>query len=219
MGCYHFDITHEMNLGAVVLMFDNLAFSGLLTSVWLVLGVIIAARFYPQYDHKKQFMSELGAKGGPTEKLSPMINNYPLGFLFCLFGYSILQLKQPSVLIDIAAWLIIAHGIGTWIAGYFPMDLDPYIEKPSMHCQIHSLAGGIMLLSLLVAQVLILFSPVTEQISIGFKIFSGVTIFATFYFSYTLMNAYKNKINAGLHQRLSYGAQILWLSGFSWVLM
>lgn len=200
-------------------MLDNLAFSGLLASMWIVVGVYIAAKFYPQYDHKQQFCSELGAKGSPTEKLSPLINNYPLGFLFCLFGYSILQMEEASILIDITAWLIIAHGIGTWVAGYFPMDLDPYIEQPSFHCQVHSIAGSIMLLSLLIAPLLIMFSPITEQISMGFKLFSFATTLVSIYFIYTLIKAYNNKTNAGLHQRLSYGAQLLWLSGFSYVLM
>lgn len=200
-------------------MFDNLAFSGLLASIWIVLGVYIAAKFYPQYDHKQQFCSELGAKGSPTEKLSPVINNYPLGFLFCLFGYSVLQAPQGMFITDICGWLIIAHGVGTWLAGYFPMDLDPYIDKPSWHGKIHGLAGGIMLLSLIIAPLLMLFHPVTDHIGMAFKAFTGVTLVASIYFIFTLIKAYDKKLNTGLHQRLSYGAQLVWLSGFSWVLM
>ena len=68
-------------------MFETVAaLSGLIAMVWLIIGVYIASRFYPNYDHAKQFCSELGASGSPTEKLSPRINNYPLGLLFCLFG-------------------------------------------------------------------------------------------------------------------------------------
>jgi hypothetical protein len=57
-------------------------YSGLIATVWIFIGVYIAGRFYAGYNHAQQFCSELGATGSPTEKLSPLINNYPLGFCF-----------------------------------------------------------------------------------------------------------------------------------------
>ena len=57
-------------------------YSGLIATIWIFIGVYIASQFYAGYDHAKQFCSELGAAGSPTEKLSPLINNYPLGFFF-----------------------------------------------------------------------------------------------------------------------------------------
>lgn len=200
-------------------MVINFVYCGLIASVWIVLGVFLAAKFYPNYDHNKQFCSELGAKGSPTERLSPLINNYPLGILFCLFGFAVTQMKDSSMLSMLAGVLIIIHGIGTWIAGYFPMDADPYIKSPSLHCKVHSWAGLIMLFTLLLAPLLIIFSPTNQYITTSFKVFSAASILLTMYFLYTMAKAYKNKENAGLHQRLSYGVQLIWLSGLSLVLI
>lgn len=55
-------------------------------------------------------------------------------------------------LVNIAGWLVIVHGISTWVAGYFPMDADPFTKHPTFSCKVHSWAGFIMLLSLVVDQ-------------------------------------------------------------------
>lgn len=103
-------------------MFNTLiAYSGALASIWIVLGVIIASRFYPGYSHSRQFCSELGAAGSPTQRLSPAINNYPLGFLFSTFGCYILINSGDSDFSKITGAMFILHGVGTAIAGFFPM--------------------------------------------------------------------------------------------------
>ena len=43
-------------------------YCGLIASIWIVFGIFIAAKRYPNYSHMTQFCSELGAKGSPTEK-------------------------------------------------------------------------------------------------------------------------------------------------------
>ena len=148
-----------------------------------------------------------------------MINNYPLGVLFCLFGIAVINMENGSMLTSMAGALIISHGIGTWVAGYFPMDADAYTKTPTLNCQVHSWAGFIMLIGLLIAPVLIIFSPTTASITTSFKVFSCLTTLATIYFIYTLIRALKNKVNPGLHQRLGYGSQLLWLSGLSLALI
>lgn len=111
-------------------MFELLAFTALIASVWIVIGVFTVAKRYPGYSHKKQFCSELGATGSATEKLSALINNYPLGILFCAFGWYVINLENVPFLVASVGWLSIIHGIGTWVAGYFPMDADPILNRP-----------------------------------------------------------------------------------------
>ncbi|KAF7773880.1 hypothetical protein PCIT_a0218 [Pseudoalteromonas citrea] len=195
------------------------ALSGLIAMVWLIMGVYIAGRIYPNYDHAKQFCSELGAAGSPTEKLSPMINNYPLGLLFCLFGGYIISLEWSSYLVNLSGLCIVIHGIGTWVAGYFPMDADPYTTTPTRECEIHSWAGFIMLLALLVAPILISVSPTGEVISVAFRLFSFVSAVLACVFLFMLARGFKQKRSAGLYQRVSYGIQLLWLSVFSVLLL
>jgi len=197
-------------------MFETIAiYSGLIATLWIFIGVYVASRFYEGYSHSKQFCSELGATGSPTEKLSPLINNYPLGFLFCFFGWYLAQLANVSILVNIAGWLVIVHGIGTWVAGYFPMDADPFTKHPTFSCKVHSWAGFIMLLSLVVAPILIAISPTTEVISLYFRVFSIVSVIATVYYLFAMAKAIKLQSKPGTYQRISYGIQLSWLSVFS----
>ena len=200
-------------------MFEMIAiYSGLIATLWIFIGVYVASQFYEGYSHSKQFCSELGATGSPTEKLSPLINNYPLGFLFCFFGWYLARLANVSILVNIAGWLVIVHGIGTWVAGYFPMDADPFTKHPTFSCKVHSWAGFIMLLSLVVAPILIAISPTTEVISLYFRVFSIVSVIATVYYLFAMAKAIKLQSNPGTYQRISYGIQLSWLSVFSTVL-
>ncbi|WP_461535309.1 DUF998 domain-containing protein [Spongorhabdus nitratireducens] len=200
-------------------MFETIAtLSGLIATVWITAGVILAARFYPGYDHSRQFCSELGAAGSPTEKLSPAINNYPLGFLFCLFGWHLIQLSEAGTAIAIAGLLIIIHGIGTWVAGFFPMDKDPYTKTPSFNCKVHSWAGFIMLLSLLVAPLFVAFSPEIADIPLWFRVCSVATVVLATYYLVKMARAVKTQGQVGTWQRISYWIKLIWLSGLSLML-
>ena len=201
-------------------MFETIAiYSGLIATLWIFIGVYVASRFYEGYSHSKQFCSELGATGSPTEKLSPLINNYPLGFLFCFFCWYLAQLANVSILVNIVGWLVIVHGIGTWVAGYFPMDADPFTKHPTFSCKVHSWAGFIMLFSLVLAPILIAISPTTEITPLYFRVFSIVSVIATVYYLFAMAKAVKLQSNLGTYQRISYGIQLSWLSVFSIVLM
>ena len=118
-------------------MISYLIYAGILASFWIIAGVYFAAKRYPSYDHNRQFLSELGAKGSPTESFSPRINNYPLGALFCLFGLGVMLLPDNNTWLIFAGAMILVHGIGTWVAGYFPMDFDAYTTAPSLEGKIH----------------------------------------------------------------------------------
>ena len=201
-------------------MFESIAtLSGLIATIWISIGVYIAAKFYPNYDHANQFCSELGAAGSPTEKLSPLINNYPLGFIFCLFGLHLMQLPDSNTALLITGALVIIHGVGTWIAGYFPMDKNPYTKTPSFSCKVHSWAGFIMLLSLLVAPVLIAFSPKSAMIPDWFRWVSILTVILAFYYLVKMTKAVKKQKFVGYYQRVSYWIKLIWLSIFSLILL
>ena len=118
------------------------AYTGIVASIWIVLGIYIASRFYPNYSHSKQFCSELGAFGSPTQKLSPAINNYPLGALFVLFGCYLFISYQSHVPTVVIGAMVIIHGVCTWICGYFPMDADAYTKSPSRSCKIPTRSGS-----------------------------------------------------------------------------
>lgn len=194
------------------MMNEMMAYTGALASVWIVVGIYVASRFYPNYSHRTQFCSELGAFGSPTQKLSPLINNYPLGLLFILFGVYVATQFQNDISHLVIGIMISVHGLATWVTGYFPMDKDPYTQNPSSSCKIHSLAGVFMLLSLIIAPGIVVFHA---DYSMVFRLFSVACLAGCFYFSFKLGIAFKDKTVPGIYQRLSYGAQILWLFGYS----
>jgi len=193
-------------------MNDLLVLFGLLPFVWISVGLYVAGRFYPQYSHKTQFCSELGAIGSPTQKLSPVINNFPLGFIFCILGVLLFE-QTTNTIILFTAICVVIHGVGTVIAGIFGMDFDPYIKTPSRSGIIHSWAGFIMFMSLLIPQLVILFE--VELLGFSFKLVSILYLVLTLYFTIKLRQSYHQKTIPGLYQRLSYGAQLIWLAHLS----
>lgn len=76
-----------------------------------------------------------------------------------------------------------------------------------------------MLLSLVVAPILIAISPTTEIIPLYFRIFSVVSFIAAVYYLFAMAKVVKSQTNLGVHQRFSYGFQLIWLSVFSLVLI
>lgn len=193
-------------------MMDFIAYSGLIACIWIVTGIYIASLFYPGYRHSIQFCSELGASGSPTQKLSPAINNYPLGALFVLFGCFVIfkfGAHVPTLWIGV---MTIVHGLCTWVCGYFPMDADPYTPTPTTASLVHTWSGLVMFLCFLIAPVLVSFSDYYPAM---LRLISALSIMGCLYFSWHLATALKKKSRPGLYQRLSYGCQILWLFIYS----
>ncbi len=186
----------------------NLSLMGVFASFWLVVGVVVAGKYYPNYSHTKQFLSELGASNSPTQKLSPIINNFPLSFLFIIFGLYLLTLRDFNFI----GYCVVFHGIGTLIAGIFPMDFDPYTKEPTTSCKIHSIAGLIMFVSLLAGSIFAIF---ISNFGFIFNVLSALATLFTLYFTFKLTKEFSRKGNVGLYQRLSYGAQLIWLSSLS----
>lgn len=186
----------------------NLSLFGLIASVWLVVGVFVTAKIYAGYNYKRQFMSELGARNAPTQKLSPLINNIPLSILFSLFGIGLINTAGLSIV----GYCVVIHGLGTLIAGVFPMDHDPYTTTPSAACKIHFLAGLVMFVSLFTASAITIF---VDELGVIFRLFSAVITIFTVYFVVRLSGEYAQKGNVGLYQRLGYGVQLFWLSCLS----
>ena len=89
------------------------------------------------------------------------------------------------------------------------MDADPYVKSPSLSYKIHTLAGSIMSLSLLIAPLLCLLNNVFPTM---FTLFTLTCLLVSMAFMLALVNAMNKKTNPGTYQRLSYGAQLIWLA-------
>lgn len=182
--------------------------TGVLAPLWMLLGVYFCAKLYPNYNHKQQFMSELGARNRPTTRIHPYINNYPIGILFILFGATILLSLSHTTIIVVTAFMMIGQGISHLITGLFPCDEDLGKTKPSPTQIIHNLAGFIMLLTLIIPAVWWGFSAAS---SIWFASFSWVCLIIFAVYLYLMVKNLKTEHNLGLYQRISYGALAFWV--------
>ncbi|WP_269618740.1 DUF998 domain-containing protein [Zhongshania sp. BJYM1] len=199
--------------------FKNLGFlSGILTPIWLIVGVTVAGALYPGYSHFNQALSELGAIGAPTHLISPMINNYPLGVLFALFGTSIIKEFPYSKLARFTGVLIVIHGVGSITAGYFSCDVGCNPQSPSESQIIHNLSGLVMFLSLVIASgVWVHLGPkLVESKALG--IFSLLCTLLAIVVLLPMILAIESGLGFGLYQRLNYGASVVWVSGLAYVL-
>lgn len=104
------------------------------------------------------------------------------------------------------------HGVATAVAGFYSMDKDPYISTPSRSGQIHGIAGFLIMLSLYIAPIALFFSSV---FGISFHAFSAFCLLISIWSLWKTAKAFKVRNNAGLYQRLCYGAQLVWLAGLS----
>ncbi len=186
--------------------------TGILVAIWLPIGVAIAARRYPGYCHRQQFLSELGASGSPTEHFSPIINNYPLALLFTGFAGALIQAPE-FLAIGIC---VFTHGMATALAGLFPMDPISNPGPTSAAHRVHIAAGAVMFLSLFIAQLLGLWQ---SQWGWVFQSFSLLSAVLSVHFSARIYSALKANKNAGLFQRLGYGTQMVWLATLAYLLV
>ncbi len=192
---------------------------GVIAPVWLVIGVVIASFLYPGYDHYNQALSELGATGSPTQFISPAINNYPLGVLFAVFGFSVYRTFSNSKVAAFTGILIVIHGLMSISAGYFSCDLGCKLENPSLSQELHNLSGFIMFATLFLAGIIWVVISKGILNSRKFGSFSFVCTVISLAALVLMDSAVKSGEGFGLFQRINYGASLVWMVGFACVLL
>jgi hypothetical membrane protein len=192
---------------------------GMLIPVWLFLGVSIAGALYPDYSQMSQAMSELGAVGAPTRYLSPVINNYPLGLLFIMFGIAVFRAFPESFLSKLSGVLIAVHGVGSVLAGYFPCDQGCNPVAPSETQILHFSSGMVMFVSLMIANLLWVYLGKTLFHSRQFVAYSLCLAIVAVGVLPSMAQAMQTETGVGIYQRINYGAHVLWLAGLAYVLL
>jgi len=191
---------------------------GLIAPVWLVVGVALAGALYPGYSHFEQAMSELHALGSPVQSLSPLINNYPLGILFAGFGlfvFSIFKHKAAKV----SAVMIILHGVGSILAGYFPCDVGCNPDSTSLNQTLHGIGGLIMLVTLLIAPAIWIFIARKVLAASWFGWISVVCVLLQLAVVPLMAAALDSGEGFGFYQRIAYGIPLIWLFLFAALLL
>lgn len=194
-----------------------LSLSGMAAAIWMLIGVVVVARMLPGYSHANNLLSELGAKGKPTEKIHLFINNYPIGLLFILFGGYLLADEKSTQFPHFVGVLICIHGFCHFLTGFFPCEADLGIAKtsPSKSHKVHSLSGLVMQLTLLVASGFLFFSD--AKIPTWLRWFSLVSAVASILFFILMVKSFSRNYLMGLYQRLSFGSLVVWVATLSWL--
>lgn len=192
--------------------------AGLVTPLWLALGVTLVGALYPGYSHFDHAMSLLGAEGAPTRYISPLINNYPLGALFMLFGVTVL-LSFDNLWARLSGVLIILHGLGSYGTGYFACDPGCASDSPSTSQNLHNLAGLLMALGLLIASALWAYLGRRLLGSWTFSWFSLLCTLVAVGALPLMAGALESGHGFGLYQRLNYGVSLLWLATLASMLL
>lgn len=191
---------------------------GLIIPFWLLLGLFITGQFYPGYSHINQAMSALGAVGAPTQGMSALLNNYPLGLFFIIFALGVVFTPQLPKLGRFTGVLIGAHGLASFFAGYFPCDALCKPAEPSTSQLIHNTAGFAMLLTLLAASALWSWLAFRAQ-ERWFGFWSIILTFATVASIPWMAAAAQMDTSFGLYQRFNYFSQVIWVAVFAWMLI
>tara|TARA_R110002049_G_scaffold9154_9_gene47446 strand:- start:4176 stop:4754 length:579 start_codon:yes stop_codon:yes gene_type:complete len=180
----------------------------------MVLGVSYSAAIYPGYSHVHQAMSELHAVGSPIASIAPFINHYPLAILFAGFGYFVATFFD-SGMARFSGILIIAHGVATFTAGYFPCDLGCNPENTSTTQVLHGVSGLVILFTLLMAPAIWSVIAKRELQLRWFAWLSTVVVLGQLLVMIPTIQAMRTGENFGVYQRLAYSIPLIWLFVFA----
>jgi len=193
--------------------------AGVAIPFWLAIALLILGSLYPDYSQFEQSMSVLGAVDAPTHFIAPLINNFPLGLLFILFGVSVFKTFPQSALARVSGLLIVLHGLASFVTGDFSCDAGCSPYNPSTAQQIHHIASLVMPWSLIVAGAIWAWLGLRLQGFRGLAFFSMVlTLAALVTFPMVVISA-KNLVGHGLYERVNTFVSAIWTAIFAVILL
>lgn len=113
----------------------------ILSFVWLTVTIVIAGSLYPEYSHKTQFISELGATGSPHGTYVNYLGFLPavffiLAFVFLSFPAIPKTIKNTTGLVFIAT-----YGLTLSVAALSPCDFECRPVDQSLSHRLHMFAA------------------------------------------------------------------------------
>jgi len=107
----------------------------------IVLLTVLGGLAFPGYSHLSQFISELGARGAPSEMMVRLAGFLPAGLLLCLFAWLARSALPASSLTTVGLIGVGIYAAGYVVAAFFPCDLGCRPADPSVSQLIHNAAG------------------------------------------------------------------------------
>lgn len=195
------------------------AWLALIIPLWFALLVAVIGGMQPDYSHRDQYISELGASGAPYAAWI----NYPgilvFGLTLVAFAPALYQWARPGIAGWLTAGLLWMTGMGFVLLGLYPCDAGCSLENLSDTAQIHNQAA-ILTFSLAIAVTGILGTRcLTGRRPRALYIFSllASAILAAV-FAWMLGSGYQTPWS-GFRQRVFLGLFSIWLMWLAWTVL
>ncbi|MGI2259838.1 DUF998 domain-containing protein [Shewanella sp. GXUN23E] len=178
-----------------------------LSYLWLVLTVLIAGAFYPDYSHVSQYMSELGASGAPHAWSVNYLGFVPTELLLLVFLALLLPVLPQTVPLRLGIGLLGLYAIMLLGASVFTCDFECRPTRATFAHGLHITLGAFAYLAGIAGVLLVAVSA--RSWPNGFPLtLSGVAI-AILCFG-LLLNLNPQLPWVGLMQRLMETLMYLW---------
>ncbi len=127
-----------------------LAACGIGAPIVYAAAAIAASINYPEYDHVKNFVSELGATGAPGAAVMNFAGFLPYGVLMLAFALAV----HHGIRKDVGGWLgptvLALYGLSYIGVAFAHCDPGCQAATPSLHHRIHFLLGDVIVLAAVV---------------------------------------------------------------------
>jgi hypothetical membrane protein len=189
--------------------------AGIVAPVLWVSALFYIGSLRPEYSHSRQYISELAARGTPTQHLMQVAGFILPGLMVVAFGLRI-GLAAHTMRAGAGAGLLIVSGIARIVAGVFPLDpcCAPMV---SLSHRIHNAVGATYVLTMVVA--VLIWCVVAERTfrtrAQWFRWYSLATCVGAITLPWWLIRAGIDPANVGLFQRASFGVLNLWVFVFA----
>jgi hypothetical membrane protein len=189
---------------------------GIAPVLW-VAAILYSGSLRPEYSHSRQYVSELAARGTPTQHAMQVTGFLIPGLLIAAFGY-LLGITGRRTLVAIAASLLIVAGSAKAAAGVFLLDPCCQSAPPSFEEAIHNVAGAVHYFALGMAA--LIWSVAAPQMLVGrgawFRWYSVASVVCAIAAPPVLIRAgLATAADVGLFQRVSFGILNLWIFVFA----
>ena len=192
--------------------------AGIAAPVLWVAAVVYIGSLRPEYSHSRQYISELAARGAPTQHLMQVAGFILPGLMVVAFGL-LVGLSAHTKLAGAAAALLIVGGIARITAGVFPLDPCCAPIATSFSERMHNAAGATYVLATSAA--VLIWCSVSERTfrtrAHWFRWYSLATFVGAITLPWWLIRFGTDPANVGLFQRASFGILNLWLFVFALV--
>jgi hypothetical membrane protein len=190
--------------------------AGIAAPMLWVAAVVYIGGLRPEYSHYRQYISELAARGTPTQYLMQVAGFLLPGLMVVAFGL-LVGLSAHTKLAAASAALLIVSGIARITAGVFPLDPCCAPIAPSFSHRMHNAAGSVFVLTIVAA--VLIWCAVTERTfrthAHWFRWYSLATFVTAITLPWWLIRFGADPANVGLFQRASFVVLNLWVLVFA----